>query len=660
MPINKTPYRDKNRKYGLVGTDISSLIDTFKISYENFEKSRVANENILEYYHNRHYTQDQLNKLRERGQPAEITNLVATYANLLLGYYSSIINAVKVNPRQKGDKVIAELLHDVIDYTLYDNEFTSQAEEMKLEGLLTGLMCVYYDIVETGQYDEFKRPIRRIKIKPIQTRNIAIDPLSNEYDYSDSRFIHHFEWVSEEKIREVLVKSGKSKKDIDFIISSLPVDYNHLREEDSEFYREFHDQFFTGYNERYKLFLLVHSCVETSELNEEGEKKKYSIYWCYDWILDKKEFNYKGMKFPYRVQRIQKTHRKEYYGIFEGVIEKQSSINQAIIRAQLMINSNRAIIEESADIDIGLLEKSFDHMNSIMRVKRIDGLKILDPHRDIAGLYNNINMKTEEFKSTLGITDAFLGIANAGDSGRKVSLLQRSAISSLRYITTKIENIYRNIGRDIAVMIREFYTATEVLGIVDKKLGQRWVDLNKPLMITDGELDENNRPIVKPLMVEKLDPKTEEPMTDGDGNILQEPVINPDTEINFSDIDIQIDSVAYNDSEEERHEAFTEALNGTAGQFLLQTDPINYLKMVQKTYEARNVKGSSDIAEIFGETIKKMESQQQAQQQQPQPQQQVNPQPPPQEEPLTTEEQLQSAFRQVPNVDLFEEGARNA
>jgi hypothetical protein len=59
-----------------VKTDISTLQDLFKISYETFESSRIEEKEVSNMYHNRQYTEEQLAIFEKRGQPSETFNIV--------------------------------------------------------------------------------------------------------------------------------------------------------------------------------------------------------------------------------------------------------------------------------------------------------------------------------------------------------------------------------------------------------------------------------------------------------------------------------------------------------------------------------------------------------------------------------------------------------
>ena len=132
-------------------TDIPSLRDWFKISYETFEESRIEERRVRDLYHNRQYTEEELEVLRRRGQPPETFNIIRLFARLLVGYYSTVVNSVKVDPVQDSDTLTAMLLHDIVQYTFRTNHFSSEGDKVKLDGLLAGMMCVFENVVETGK-----------------------------------------------------------------------------------------------------------------------------------------------------------------------------------------------------------------------------------------------------------------------------------------------------------------------------------------------------------------------------------------------------------------------------------------------------------------------------------------------------------------------------
>ena len=113
-------------------TNIKALQDCFKMAYEAYSDSYRENMTVQDMYHNRHYNSHQLDKLDSRGQPAETFNLVKTYDRKLIGYYSTVINRIKIEPRQNTDIYTAMTLHDLMDYTLHDNNFEVAGDRFKV------------------------------------------------------------------------------------------------------------------------------------------------------------------------------------------------------------------------------------------------------------------------------------------------------------------------------------------------------------------------------------------------------------------------------------------------------------------------------------------------------------------------------------------------
>jgi len=99
-------------------TDIETLRDSFKISYEALEDSRKEAMMVMDLYHNRQYTDAQLSILETRGQPKETFNIVKMFGRMLLGYYSTIVNEVIITPKKEDQIINASILNDLVSYTL--------------------------------------------------------------------------------------------------------------------------------------------------------------------------------------------------------------------------------------------------------------------------------------------------------------------------------------------------------------------------------------------------------------------------------------------------------------------------------------------------------------------------------------------------------------
>lgn len=569
-------------------TSLEALKDTFKISYDAYYDSRLEAQEVCDMFHNRQYNQSQLSELANRGQPAETFNIIKLFGRLLLGYYSTVVNTVRVSPVNFSDIPTASLLNDVVAYVMRSNRMETEGDKFKLDGILSGVMVAYIDVVDTKQKDQFGRVIRKVTINHVPWSEVLLDPMSKQEDYSDGRYVHRWKWVPEETLRKLF----KGKK---AAIDRLQAYENHLQIADTEFERNF-NTIFEGHFKRYDNYCLVHTVIT------DDDDRTWSIYWVGDEELSREEITYKEVKNPYRIHKINNSERAEHYGIFREVSESQKAINQALLKIQLMVNTQKAFIEDGGVEDIEQFKNQFNRVNAIITVKKLDKIKIENLSKEVMDQYIIVDKAFDRIQRVLGVNDSFLGIAFASDSGRKVKLQQNATIISLRYVTMRVEQFYRLMGWDIVNLVKQYYTAEQALRIVDESVGERWVAINQPMRMWNGTFGPDGKPVMDLVWEEQLDPATNKPMIDEDGNIIVAPVPSAETEIAFTDVDVDIDSVVYNDEDEKNQLMVETILQGNIGQMLSQVNPAGFLKASSLVVKSMKTKHSIDISEILDQT----------------------------------------------------------
>lgn len=574
-------------------TDIETLQDLFKIGYEAYEDSRKEAINIYNLYHNRQFTDDQLNTLENRGQPKETFNIIKTFGRMLLGYYSTVVNTVKVDPIRESDIITASVLNDLTDYVFRTNNFNSEGDKLKLDMILAGFMCSYVNVVPTGETDEFGRPKYKIELKHVPALEIILDPMSRLDDYSDSRFIKRFKWISE---GEVIKRFGKDK------LEKLEAYDNHLNIDEAEFKFSYNGEF-VGKYKRFDNYLIVHTIIE----DDNGDT--WSIFWSGDVELSRKKITYKEVSNPYRVFKLHSSNRTEHYGIFREVAETQHAINQAVLKIQLMVNTQKAFVETRAVEDIDKFETQFNRVSGIIEVKALQGIKVENLSREVLDQYSVIDKALDRVQRILSINDSFLGMAYASDSGSKVKLQQNASVIALRYLTLKVEQFYRLLGWDVMNLIKQYYTAHDVIRVADVYEGSRWAEINKPLLVPTDTVDPNTgQPEMRMVFEEVLDPETKEPLVDGAGNFIVAPIPTKETEIAFTKADISVSSVAYNDEDEKSQTVLEQFINSPMGNSLNLVNPAGYFKAGALAMKNTKTKHSMELANILEETSKMVAS----------------------------------------------------
>lgn len=575
-------------------TDIETLRDSFWLGYDEYLGSRVEAETAWNYYHNRQWTAEAINKLVERGQPVETFNIVKLFSRMLVGYYSTTINTCVADPVQTADLTTASLVTDAIASVMANNHMDVQGDEIKLGGIISGLMCTQQQPYKTGYRDQFGRPIYDIRINYVPDYELILDPLSTAVDYSDARFLHRFKWLPKESVIKMF---GKNKTE------QLEANHNHLSipEADYDYAGQGHD----GFYGRYRVFdnyLITHTVVE------DDNERRWSIYWCDDIELERKEITYKDVKWDYRVTKIQHSTFKEYYGIFHEVLETQKAINQALIKLQLMANSQKVFVEHTAVPDMAKFTDAVNRVNGVIPVKSLKGIKVENLNADAIEQYQIIDQAFDRIQRVLNINDSFLGMAFASDSGRKVKLQQNATIMALRYLTVRIESFYQLLGFDLAGLIKQYFTADQVLRVADDVVGQRFIQLNQPMERWSGQIDpETGQAIMEPVFEQVYDPEDNKPVVDDNGSLVMAPIPEPATELQFTKHDIRIEAVNYNDEDERTQLMLETVMSGQMGQMMAQVNPAGFFQISAFSLKTMKTKYSPEISQIFEQTAQMLQ-----------------------------------------------------
>lgn len=572
---------------------IEDCKDTFKIGYDAYKESRDEADEVWDLYHNRHFTDQQLAILEARGQPAETFNVIKMFSRMIVGYYSTIVNTAVVKPRWPRDVTTASVLNDIIAYTFKQNRITTvEGDKIKLSALISGLLISYADVVPTKEKDSFGRTINRIELSHVPDCEVVLDPMSRADDYSDARFLHRFRWMPKESMIKLF---GKEQ------VALLEEYYNFTEAPEADFDYLYNDRFVGKYR-IHDNYLVVHTVI----VDDDG--KRWSCYWSDETMLKKEEITFKTVKWPYRVERVNSSDKTEYYGVFREIIQSQHAINQAVLKIQLLANSRRAYVQQDSVQNLADFETAFNRVNGVIPVEKLSGIKLDNANSDIQSQYIIIDKALDRMQKVLGVNDSFLGMAFASDSGRKVKLQQQATIMSLRYMTARVESWYEMLANDVAKLSQQYYKAHQVLSITDEISGQRWVELNRPIMENTGQIDPNTGlPAQRPVLLPEIDPSNGEFMEDENGNIMLGPVADESSDFSYTEFEIEVDASAYNDDDERSQLLVETVMSGQIGQMIMQVNPAGFFKMASLSIRNMKSRYSPEIAQVLDQTAQMLQ-----------------------------------------------------
>jgi len=581
----------------LKSNDVDYLKETFQYSLDTFRDSQKEAQECRDMYSNRHYTLEQINVLKERGQPIETFNVVLMMIRALTGYLGKVQNTPAIKPRTLDDNDVASALNDYTQYVLEDNDFRIEKRKLMLDGLTSGLMVEYIDVVKTGAKDKYGRDIHKIKLQYVPSWQVGIDPQSKLENFSDARFFHRFKWISEDNFIQLY---GKKKFD------KQQENNNWLDRDESQKDMQENQYGYSGIYRAHDKYLVVHSIVR------EANGDYYSVQWCDQDILLRNKITFKDVKNPYTVIRMNENlDQDEFYGPFREVVESQKSINQALIQIQLLINTSKAFVEDGAVEDINKFKEAFNRVNSIVEVDDLSGIKIEDMSRDILDQYNVIDKSLQRIKMILGVNDSFLGTAFASDSGRKVQIQAQHSAGMLSYLTEKIETLMIRTGTNIVGLAKQYISAEQVIRTTDSYVGDRYFQINQPLMQDQIDprtgqplIDPNTgQPAQVPVMEPVIDPASGEfVVNEATGAIALAPLGDPSSTLSYAMVDIKVESVPMDQTQEKDQLLLETVVNGPMGQALLQTNPPGYYMAASLSLRNYGAKNSNLLADIFQST----------------------------------------------------------
>jgi hypothetical protein len=179
---------------------------------------------------------------------------------------------------------------------------------------------------------------------------------------------------------------------------------------------------------------------------------------------------------------------------------------------------------------------------------------------------------------------------------------------ALRYLTVRIEHFYQLLGQDVSKLIKQYFTAAQVLRVSDEVVGNRWIEMNQPMMQFSGEMNpETGEPIMEPVFEQVFDPENGKPEIGPNGELIFAPIPEEGTELAFANHDIKIEAVNYNDEDERVQLMLETVMSGQMGQMLSQINPAGFFKVSALTLRTMKTKYSPEISAIFDETAQMLE-----------------------------------------------------
>ena len=607
---------------------ITNLRAMAQHSVECYRESYQEAFNIHEYYHGRQLSARRIENMNKANIPHMSDNLIKKYASLVGGHFTTVVNTIKINAQQENDVELASILHDLVNFDFRRNAFdTDQGQEVVLQGILTGLFSITRMPVDTGDKDEFGRPIYANQIEHVPVYDLILDPNSSKFDYSDAEWVTRVQWLSENKLRKAFPELTEED------ILNLPRGGNSIGGDTADRL----DRYGNDYNSiscgNSDKFHLVHTVIVDGE-TEDGRDKVWSIYWCGDMELERKEVSYRNVKFPYQIFKLYNEDTEhEFYGLFRDCLSHQDAVNNAMLALHRLIGTGKIAVKigaTGATEDMNKLNRDWIDPNvGIIQLKDLNSIKNLVNQEDVNNQLSIIEFHRRSIESQLGINPAFLGVSAASDSGRKVQIQRQSTVTALNKTERRVQQFYRQLARDLCHFISQYYTFHQVYNVADTSIADKFVEINRPVeilvdtrtgqtvdiqqtaqgivfngqLIDEAALQEIIPHIQKQMVFEKvLDPASGKEIVNEKGENVYAPIPTRGSEIRYFRHDIIVDTSIYDNEREVAMNFARDFYAGSGGQLVAQMNPAAYILGMAKLARGLKTKATNEVADIFEAT----------------------------------------------------------
>lgn len=445
-------------------------VQDFTDSFENFltvtETSRVLAARDRDYVDHKQWTEEQISKLRARGQSPIVINRLKAKVNFLVGAERSGRNDPKALPRTPDHEDAADAVTDALRFVA-DNADFDQTASQGFEDMVVWSTEAAIVEVEQNAKDEYE-----VQIREIAGDRFYYDPHSRKRDFSDAKFMGINIWMDEEdaiadfpdkedEIKSAIAEASGAVDGTTFDDQPRWMDRKRKRLRVCQHYFK-HKGIWNVCYFSDNLFLI--DPKPSPYVDEDGEPEN-----------------------PIEAQSAYIDRENNRYGEVRAFIDAQDEINHRRSKALYAISVRQTIGNKGAVEDINAakaeLAKANGHVELTSPQARFELLDTnditatqLQLYQDAKGELDNVGPSAE-----LG-GDA----SSAGLSGRAIQALQQGGLNELGSLFDGHRHWKRRIYRQIWNRIKQFWDAEKWVRVTDDESNLQWVGLNQP--VTYGQM----------------------------------------------------------------------------------------------------------------------------------------------------------------------------
>lgn len=447
------------------------LVSKYEASEEATQGARVKSERDLDYYDNKQLTEEEHAKLRERGQPPIVINLIQRKIDFLIGMEAKQRSDPKAQPRTPADDDGAEVATDALRYIADANDYHQTRARVWKDIIVPGWGGVQATIQRARRQDKIAMALGMetnpdIKLKRTAWDRMFWDPYSSDPDFEDCRYRGLVIWADES---DALLKYKDNPKAPQIIASTLSAGKS------GETFDDKPRRIWADTKRKRLRIIQIYW------------KKGDEVYWAEatqagilaggksPYVMDDDE-----PCDPFIWQSAYVDRDNNRYGLVRSMIDPQDEVNKRRSKSLHLLTMHQVIAEEGAVEDVEKAKRQLARPDGW--VTRAPGLELeVIKNMDLSqGQMELLRHATAELEK-MGPNEALQG-AGAATSGRDRQAQQAGGMVELGGHLDGLRSLDKRTYRKAWSHAKKFCPAPWFIRVSDREDAPEFVGLNEPMM----------------------------------------------------------------------------------------------------------------------------------------------------------------------------------
>lgn len=412
-------------------------------------------ERDRDYFDNKQLTSEELQTLRDRGQPDVVFNVIRSKINYLIGMEINSRTDPKGMPRNPQDEEAAEACTDALRYvedeTMLDRKFTAVWENLLIEGY-GGIELTVDE--QTGDIDAVEWPWDRL----------FYDPHSRKLDFSDARYLGGIVWMDQSQALEMYPDAKEA------IESTVQDDAGKAHDDRPKW------KVWTTGSRRKRVKVVQMYYIKAGQW-----------HWCHFTrggklsggpvpFVDKK-----GMTWcPLFMQSAYVDRDNNRYGEARPMISPQDEINKRRSKALHLLTMRQTKGERGAVDDVDMMKQELAKPDGHVEVNPGFDFELLDNTSQIQGNLEMLGQAIAHMQ-TEGPNAALMGKQGNAPSGKAILANQSGGQIEVSPLVDRHLSLKLRVFRGIWNLIRQYKTEEWWVRVTDNEDNIRFVGFNRPV-----------------------------------------------------------------------------------------------------------------------------------------------------------------------------------